>query len=126
MSEIYRPQEGIIEIGGINFKLKDRVTSRQFEPLKKLREKHDSLERSGEVDKLGEEQVNKLTDEWYSGVISIGLENETLDSVRNKLSEGEIRTLVTLTYNFLWTYGSIDEAKRFYDTLTRTPQPDAK
>lgn len=127
MSEIYRPQEGIIELAGTVFKLKERVTSNQFTPLKKMREEHDNLERSGEVANLSEEDVNKRTDEWFEAVIKTGLQdNWTLAKVRDILTEGEIRTLVALTYNFLWIHGSISEAKRFYDTTLKIQQPDEK
>lgn len=122
----YRPDEGKVQFREHVFYFKDVVTSSEFQVVKNLREKHDSIERSDKFEKLTEKESNQITDEWYSTVINVGLKNETLESVRKKLSEGEIRSLVTLTYNFLWMFGSISEAKRYYDTLVKIQKHEEK
>lgn len=119
-------EKGTFTIRNHVFQFKSVVTAKQFAPIKALREKHDSIERSDEIKNITEKQGNEMEKEWFESIILTGLENETLDSVEEKLSPGEIRALVAATYNFLWTFGSISEAQRSSTILKAIQSNGAK
>lgn len=118
----FNQENGTFTIRDQVFKFKDLVTAKQFAPIQALREKYDEIERSDDIKNISEKEGNRMQKEWYTAVISTGLDGETLDSVEEKLSPGEIRALVAATYNFLWTFGSTSEAKRSL-TILKAIQP---
>ena len=105
-------EEGIIKVREYTFSFNDVVTGKQFRELEKLTVKHDNLEKDG-LDKLSREEEIKIEREWQEAVIRVGIKNETLESLTDKLSNGEIRDLVAQTYIFLERFGSISEGKQF-------------
>ena len=105
-------EEGVIKVRDYTFSFNDVVTGKQFRELEILTVKHDNLEKDG-LDKLSREEEIKIEREWQEAVIRVGIKNETLESLTDKLSNGEIRDLVAQTYIFLERFGSISEGKQF-------------
>jgi len=102
------------------YEFKELVTRKQMKAIKQLRDKHAKLEDEG-VEKLSVEQVEKIEEEWFNAVLSLGLvdfKKEDLDV----LSEGEIRELTASVYIFLTKFGSTALAKQFV-TATKEIQP---
>ena len=102
------------------FHFKDLVTAKEFEVLKELRVKHDDIERSDKFKEISEREGNNMEKEWFETVINVGLKDQTLDTIKSILSPGEIRKLVAVTYNFLWTFGSTSEARLSVTTSKAT------
>ena len=114
------------ETGKINvrsdliYEFKELVTRKEMKAIKQLRDKHAKLEDEG-IEKLSAEQVEKIEEEWFNAVLSLGLvdfKKEDLDV----LSEGEIRELTASVYIFLTKFGSTALAKQFV-TATKEIQP---
>ena len=114
------------ETGKINvrsdlvYEFKELVTRKEMKAIKQLRDKHAKLEDEG-IEKLSAEQVEKIEEEWFNAVLSLGLvdfKKEDLDV----LSEGEIRDLTASVYIFLTKFGSTALAKQFV-TATKEIQP---
>ena len=117
------------ETGKINvrpdlvYEFKELVTRKEMKAIKQLRDKHAKLEDEG-IEKLSAEQVEKIEEEWFNAVLSLGLvdfKKEDLDV----LSEGEIRELTASVYIFLTKFGSTALAKQFV-TATKEIQPKEK
>ena len=115
-----------LENGKINvrddlvYEFKELVTRKEMKAIKQLRDKHAKLEDEG-IEKLSAEQVEKIEEEWFNAVLSLGLvdfKKEDLDV----LSEGEIRELTASVYIFLTKFGSTALAKQFV-TATKEIQP---
>ena len=93
------------------YEFKELVTRKEMKAIKQLRDKHAKLEDEG-IEKLSAEQVEKIEEEWFNAVLSLGLvdfKKEDLDV----LSEGEIRELTASVYIFLTKFGSTALAKQF-------------
>ena len=93
------------------YEFKELVTRKEMKDIKKLRDKHTKLEEAG-VEKLSQDEIETLEDEWFNAVLPLGLKDfkkEDLDI----LSEGEIRELTASVYIFLTKFGSIALAKQF-------------
>ena len=102
------------------YEFKELVTRKEMKAIKQLRDKHAKLEDEG-IEKLSAEQVEKIEEEWFNAVLSLGLvdfKKEDLDV----LSEGEIRELTASVYIFLTKFGSTALAKQFV-TATKEIQP---
>ncbi len=102
------------------YEFKELVTRKEMKAIKQLRDKHTKLEDEG-IEKLSAEQVEKIEEEWFNAVLSLGLvdfKKEDLDV----LSEGEIRELTASVYIFLTKFGSTALAKQFV-TATKEIQP---
>ena len=102
------------------YEFKELVSRKEMKAIKQLRDKHAKLEDEG-IEKLSAEQVEKIEEEWFNAVLSLGLvdfKKEDLDV----LSEGEIRELTASVYIFLTKFGSTALAKQFV-TATKEIQP---
>ena len=104
------------------YEFKELVTRKEMKAIKQLRDKHAKLEDEG-IEKLSAEQVEKIEEEWFNAVLSLGLvdfKKEDLDV----LSEGEIRELTASVYNFLTKFGSTALAKQFVTATKEIQQND--
>ena len=104
------------------YEFKELVTRKEMKAIKQLRDKHAKLEDEG-IEKLSAEQVEKIEEEWFNAVLSLGLvdfKKEDLDV----LSEGEIRELTASVYIFLTKFGSTALAKQFVTATKEIQQND--
>jgi len=108
--------EGCIKVRDKKFYFADLVTAKQFRTLEELNVKFDKIEKDG-LDNMSKEDELKLEREWQENVLKLGIKDETLESLSDKLSKGEIRDLVAQTYVFLERFGSIEEAKQYASLL---------
>ena len=102
------------------YEFKELVTRKEMKAIKQLRDKHAKLEDEG-IEKLSAEQVEKIEEEWFNAVLSLGLVDFNKEDL-DMLSEGEIRELTASVYIFLTKFGSTALAKQFV-TATKEIQP---
>ena len=102
------------------YEFKELVTRKEMKAIKQLRDKHAKLEDEG-IEKLSAEQVEKIEEEWFNAVLSLGLVDFNKEDL-GMLSEGEIRELTASVYIFLTKFGSTALAKQFV-TATKEIQP---
>ena len=102
------------------YEFKKLVTRKEMKAIKQLRDKHAKLEEEG-IEKLSTEQVEKIEEEWFNAVLSLGLVDFNKEDL-DVLSEGEIRELTASVYIFLTKFGSTALAKQFV-TVTKEIQP---
>ena len=93
------------------YEFKEIVTRKELKSIKLLRDKHLKLEEAG-VEKLSQEQIEEIEDEWFNAVLPLGLKDFKKTDI-DTMSEGEIRELTASVYIFLTKFGSTALAKQF-------------
>ena len=104
------------------YEFKELVTRKEMKSIKLLRDKHAKIEDNG-VEKLSQEKIELLEDEWFNAVLPLGLKDFNKADL-DKLSEGEIRELTASVYIFLTKFGSTALAKQFVSVTKETTQKD--
>ena len=105
------------------YEFKELVTRKEMKSIKLLRDKHAKIEDDG-VEKLSQEKIELLEDEWFNAVLPLGLKDFNKADL-DKLSEGEIRELTASVYIFLTKFGSTALAKQFVSATKEIKQNES-
>ena len=105
------------------YEFKELVTRKEMKSIKLLRDKHAKIEDNG-VEKLSQEKIELLEDEWFNAVLPLGLKDFNKADL-DKLSEGEIRELTASVYIFLTKFGSTALAKQFVSATKEIKQNES-
>ena len=98
------------------YKFKDLVTAKEFEPIVELQVYLKKIE--DEKEKVSDEREKELDVEWFELVTTTGLVSPpTYSKAQEILTNLEMRTIASEVFIFLQNWSSIEEAKLFKKQL---------